>query len=91
MWHWRAVLPPASMLDVRYEGLVADTESVARGMLTFLGLPWNPRCLDFHRNSRVVDTASRAQVRRPIYGGSVGRWKSFERQLQALLELLGPV
>ncbi len=88
MRHWRAVLPPATMLDVRYEELVADTVEVARGMLAFLGLPWDPRCLEFHRNARVVDTASRAQVRRPIYAGSVGRWKPFESHLQPLLQLL---
>jgi tetratricopeptide (TPR) repeat protein len=86
--HWHAALPPGSMLDVRYEDIVADTEGVAREMLAFLGLQWDTRCLEFHRNTRVVDTASRAQVRRPIYASSVGRWKKFEPHLRELLELV---
>lgn len=90
MQHWHAELPAGSMLDVRYEDLVADTEGVARGMLAFAGLAWDPRCLEFHRNPRVVDTASRAQVRRPIYSSSVGRWRRFEKHLQPLLNLVAP-
>ena len=27
-------------------------------MVEFLGLPWDPRCLDFHSTERVVITAS---------------------------------
>lgn len=89
MRHWHAALPPESLLDVRYEDLVLDTEGTARRMLAFLGLPWDPRCLEFHRNTRVVDTASRAQVRRPIYRGSIGRWRPFEAHLTPLAALVG--
>lgn len=90
MQHWHAVLPMDAMLDLRYEDLVADTEREARRLLDYLDIGWDPRCLDFHRNARVVDTASRAQVRRPVYRGSVGRWKHFEKHLDPLLELVGP-
>jgi hypothetical protein len=89
MQHWRDALPDG-MLEVRYEALVADLETQVRRMLDHLGLDWDARCLDFHRNARVVATASRAQVRRPVYASSVGRWKRFEAHLGPLLEQLGP-
>lgn len=90
MQHWHALLPADAILDVHYEDLVTDTERAARALLEYLGLAWDPCCLDFHRNTRVVATASRAQVRRPVYRSSVGRWKHFEAHLGPLLDLVGP-
>jgi len=86
MRHWQRVLPAGSILELRYEDMVADTEGQARRLLDYLGLPWDPRCLNFHENKRVVRTASAAQVRRPVYKSSVARWKHFEPQLATLLE-----
>lgn len=90
MRHWHAVLPPGAILDVRYEDMVADTEAQARRVIDFLGLPWDGRCLEFHKNARQVKTASVAQVRRPIYRGSVARWKHFARHLAPLYALVKP-
>jgi tetratricopeptide (TPR) repeat protein len=88
--HWRSVLPPENWLDVPYEGLVADQEGWTRRMLEFLGLPWDPRCLDFHRTNRVVITTSKWQVRQKIHAASSGRWRHYERHLGPLRELLEP-
>jgi tetratricopeptide (TPR) repeat protein len=88
MRHWHRVLPPGTVLDLRYEDMVADTEGQARRLLDYLGLPWDPGCLDFHRNPRVVRTASIAQVRKPIYQSSVARWEHFEVHLAPLLEIV---
>ncbi|GLQ87298.1 sulfotransferase [Dyella flagellata] len=88
MRHWQQVLPPGSILELRYEDMVADTEGQARRLLDYLGLPWNRRCLNFHQNERVVRTASAAQVRRPVYRSSVARWKNFAAHLQPLLEIV---
>lgn len=90
MDHWHQVLP-GWFLDVDYEALVADPEAGIRRLLAFTGLPWNAACLDFHRNSRAVNTASRYQVRRPMYSSSVGRWRHYENELAPLLEKLAPV
>ena len=86
--HWLNVLP-LRMLQVHYEELVADLEGQSRCIISFLGLPWNPACLDFHRTERTVQTASDWQVRQPIYTRSVGRWRNYERHLGSLLEALG--
>ena len=88
MQHWHAVLPPGTILDMRYEDMVADTEAQARRLLDYLGLPWDEKCLDFHKNKRPVKTASAAQVRKPIYKTSLARWEPYREHLAPLLELV---
>jgi Tfp pilus assembly protein PilF len=87
MAHWRAVLPPGSILDVPYEDLVADQEAWTRKILDFLGLEWDERCLDFHQTKRQVVTASTWQVRQKIYKDSVQRWRHYEKHMGPLLGL----
>ncbi len=88
MEHWRRVLPEGSVLELSYEKLVADTESEARRVLDYVGLPWDARVLEFHRNERQVNTASVAQVRKPVYQSSVARWKHFAAHLRPLWEIV---
>jgi len=85
--HWLRVLP-LKMLEVRYEQMVADQEGQSRRLIDFLGLPWDPKCLDFHKTERTVMTASVWQVRQPIYDRSVNRWRNYERHLAPLLDVL---
>jgi tetratricopeptide (TPR) repeat protein len=89
MAHWRATLPAGTLLEVRYEALVDDPETWSRRMLEHLGLPWDPRCLEFHRTERPVLTASNWQVRQPIGTSSVGRWRRYQRFLGPLRAALG--
>jgi tetratricopeptide (TPR) repeat protein len=81
--HWRHVtdLP---ILDVQYEHLVADQRAVTESLLAHAGLPWNDACLEFHRVKRVEQTLSFDQVRRPLYGGSVGRAARYGERLDPL-------
>jgi tetratricopeptide (TPR) repeat protein len=88
MEHWRSVLPPGVMLEVQYEELVADLEGHARRILAHCGLEWHEACLAFYKTDRSVLTASAIQVRKPIYRGSIGRWRRHEAQLQPLLQEL---
>jgi tetratricopeptide (TPR) repeat protein len=85
--HWRRVLP-LRMLTIDYEALVADLEGESRRLIEFLGLDWEPACLDFHKTERPVLTASGWQVRQPLYTRSLGRWRHYERHLGPLLEVL---
>ena len=87
MAHWRAVLPPGTILDVPYEELVADQEGWTRKILDFLGLEWNEHVLDFHNTPRAVATASFWQVRQKIYKSSVRRWRNYEKFIGPLLDL----
>ena len=83
MRHWQEVLGDA-LLVVRYEELIARQELVTRRILSHCALPWQEACLDFHARSGAVATASAAQVRKPLYGTSIGKWRHFERQLEPL-------
>ena len=86
MEHWEKVLPEGFMTTVVYEDVVADTEKEARRLIEFLGLPWNDKCVDFHKSDRPVKTASVAQVRKPIYKTSVKRWKKYGEGMQPLVD-----
>jgi tetratricopeptide (TPR) repeat protein len=85
MDHWRKVLPTGSMLDVGYENVVDNLEEQARRLIDFCGLPWDDRCLSFHKTKRPVTTASCVQVRQPLYRSSLERWRRYEAHLGPLL------
>ena len=87
MAHWQKVLD-LPMLQVSYEEHVAEPERVCREMLDFLELDWDPACLRFHESRRLMKTASKDQVRKPIYTSSSGRWRNYERHLGPLVEAL---
>ncbi len=89
MAHWRSVLPAEAFLDVRYEAVVEDLEGQARQLIAYCGLPWDERCLDFHKTRRMVRTASAAQVRQPLYRDSLGRARRYQSFLQPLIRELG--
>ncbi len=89
MSHWRAVLPPGMLLEVRYEDVVDDLETQARRMVAHCGLEWDERCLRFDQTQRTVQTASRVQVRQPLYRASVGRAKAYGAMLAPLRQALG--
>src|SRR4051812_1610357 len=88
MEHWEKVLPEGFLTTVVYEDVVADTEKEAKRLIEFLGLPWDDKCVDFHKSDRPVKTASVAQVRKPIYKTSVKRWKKYGEGLQPLVEAI---
>ncbi len=90
MQHWHAVLPKGFILDLPYEIMVADHEAQTKRLLDFIGLPWDPDCLNFYDNDRIVKTASLAQVRKPIYRTSVKRWEHFADELQTLKQIVDP-
>lgn len=90
MRHWHAVLPSGVIFDVPYEQMVAHHEAFSKQLVDYIGLPWDPNCLNFYKNNRVVKTASLTQVRKPIYKTSVQRWLHFAEELQPLLQRLAP-
>ena len=73
--HWQAQIPGA-FHTIDHERLVAEPETTVRGLLEFLDLPFDAACLDFHRSTRSVRTASAAQVRQPLQRdtGRAGRY-----------------
>jgi tetratricopeptide (TPR) repeat protein len=88
MKRWHKVLP-LPILDVTYEDLVCEPEEQARRLVDFAGLEWQDSCLKPQEANRSVLTASRWQVRQPIYKTSIDRWKRYEAYLPPLIEALG--
>ena len=57
---------PQHIRTQSYEELLADPEGQIRALLEFCGLPFDARCLDYHRAERSVRTPSATQVRQPL-------------------------
>jgi len=87
MAHWKSIAPD-KIIDVDYDALVRSPELEIRKVLTFLNLPFDAACLDFHNSRTPVKTASVWQVREPLYQRSSGRWRNYESHLGPLLEAL---
>jgi hypothetical protein len=85
--HWNSRLP-GWIYENSYEALVSSPEQSIRQLLSFCGLPFEDACMDFHKTRRLVNTASAAQVKRPIYSNSVKYWKAYHRELGELIQVL---
>jgi tetratricopeptide (TPR) repeat protein len=88
MGHWRQVMPADRLLEVPYEALTQETEAWTHRLIDFLGLPWDPKCLEFEKTERIVITASKWQVRQKAHTDSVARWRRYESFVQPLMRLL---
>ncbi len=87
MKHWDSLFS-SEIFEVQYEELVTNQETVSRQLIAYLGLEWDEKCLDFHKNKRAVRTISNLQVRQPIYRNSINRWKQYEEHLDPLIAIL---
>ena len=87
MAHWQRVLP-GRILELNYEELVRDHEPTVHRLLAHVGLPFEPACLEFHRNPAPVITTSSVQVRQPLYDTALAQWKHYEAQLAPVRERL---
>jgi cytochrome c-type biogenesis protein CcmH/NrfG len=88
MDHYDLVMP-GRVLRVVHEDVLEDPEGEVRRLLDYLGLPFEAACLEFHRNTRAVRTASSEQVRRPINRDGVGQWEPYAEWLGPLRDVLG--
>jgi tetratricopeptide (TPR) repeat protein len=88
MTHWRGNFPADRFLEIDYETIVDDFEVQARRLIAFIGLPWDDAVLRFYETRRTVRTASKVQVRKPIYRTSVNRAEAFGAALDPLREVL---
>lgn len=88
MTHWKSVLG-ARIHEVAYEYLAEDPGTSIRQLIEAATLPWDDRCLMFDKSRNVVKTASKWQVREPVYNRAVGQWRNHQAQLAPLIETLG--
>jgi hypothetical protein len=87
MRHWRA-LPGDQLLEVVYEDLVREPHRVGAELARHCGLVWSDEAVNIQNNAAVSLTASAAQIRRPIYGTSSGRWRYYLPHLRGLIDAL---
>jgi tetratricopeptide (TPR) repeat protein len=85
--HWRTVLGE-QLHEVVYEDLVREPRRIGAIIARHCGFTWSDAAVDIQNNQSVSLTASAAQVRRPIYGSSSGRWRHYHRHLAGLIATL---
>lgn len=85
--HFRNLLG-VDLHEVHYEDLVRDAPRVGQTVAQHCTVEWRDTALDVQNNSNVSLTASAAQIRRPIYASSVGRWRRYHRHLMPLIRRL---
>jgi tetratricopeptide (TPR) repeat protein len=83
---------PLQVHTVKYEHVVSRLEATMRSTLDFLELGWDP---GLHRyvetaSKRIINTPSAAQVVRPLYGSSCGRWRHYSEFLSPYFPMLMP-
>jgi tetratricopeptide (TPR) repeat protein len=78
-------------LTVRYEDMVEDIAGTVRRMLDFIGEPFDPQCVSFHRNGRLPQTPSYAQVAEPLYDRSKFRYRHYLKHLDGVIPIVAPI
>jgi len=81
---------PGAIHHLVNERLIENPEREIQRLLEYVGVPFEPACLDFHRTKRAVHTPSAEQVRRPINRDGMDVWRPFQQWLGPLEEALGP-
>jgi Sulfotransferase family/Tetratricopeptide repeat len=85
MNHWREIFGDA-IFEIDYEELVGRPHHVGAALAQYCAVAWKPEATDIQHNQSVSLTASAAQVRRPIYGSSSGRWRHYRANLAPLID-----
>lgn len=90
MSHWKTIFPNR-IYDLQYEDLVNKKEQVTRSLIQHCNLAWEENCLSHHISERPVITASKYQVRKPVYASSIKKWRNYESHLLKLIEKISVV
>ena len=58
-------------------------------IISFCDLPWDPECLNFHKNKKTpVQTVSVAQASKPIYKSSIQSNEPYVKYLSEMFNIL---
>ena len=85
--HWRTLYGDW-LHEVVYEDLVREPRRVGADIASHCGVRWSDTAIEIQNNAAVSLTASAAQIRRPIYGTSSGRWRQYRSHLRELADSL---
>jgi tetratricopeptide (TPR) repeat protein len=84
MAHWKDVLPNP-VLTVKLADWVEDFDGTLLRVLALLDLPHDANCARFYETESRVRTVSRSQVKQPVNAGGLGRWRTYQAELQKLI------
>lgn len=87
MNHWKRVFGDR-FYELGYEALVSSPEAEVRALCEYVGIDFEPSCLEFYKSEASVSTASAMQVRQPLYSSAVNRWQRYGDALQPALNVL---
>lgn len=92
----RERLPEGSWHESRYETMVTSFDEASRKSIGFLGLDWDDKVAEFHRNPSPVRSPTYAEAARPVYRDAIEKWRHYEefvgdafRELASLADELG--
>jgi tetratricopeptide (TPR) repeat protein len=81
---------PVKVHRVRHEDLVADFDTAAGALCTFLDLEWTPKLRDFAKTDRTIATPSGVQVAKGLDADRVGQWRNYAFALEPVMPILAP-
>ena len=68
--------------DLIFEDFQSDPENESKKIMKFCNLPWDKKCLEFHKRKDLISyTASHRQIREPIYKISKDKNKPYKEML----------
>jgi tetratricopeptide (TPR) repeat protein len=75
---------------IRYEDLVENITAEMSKLSGFLDIPTNNNYAEFykHAKNQFISTASRDQVKQPLYTSSAYKWKNYQEHLTAIMPIV---
>ncbi|CAM4350181.1 sulfotransferase [Pseudoalteromonas ostreae] len=68
---------PDNVMIMQYETLVSEPITSTQLLYDFCDLPWQVKCLDFHKQHSPSATASKVQVRQPLNNKAIDYWQHY--------------
>ncbi|MDB6021272.1 MAG: Sulfotransferase [Pedosphaera sp.] len=79
-------------IETRYEQMVGDLESEGKRVTEFMGLPWDPKQVNYYESvrSKFVYAPTYHDVTKPVHNRAVRRWEHYAGALAPVMEKLAP-
>jgi tetratricopeptide (TPR) repeat protein len=83
--HWKRHLGDR-ILEIPYEHFIEEPRTLGLKIADHLGIAWSDKMLLVEQNQSASATASAAQIRKPIYKTSIGRWRSYAKGMKGYVD-----